>query len=130
VPMMSFKGQGQDLALPLEAGVQTAIEFSLRQNLTPGPRRLRVEVRVLEGVASWSGNWMSESEKGSARVAVSVFDADDQRMLTSGEAESWAERTSMDTSDFRVKRILGTAVHGAALEFLASDAARAALGTP
>jgi hypothetical protein len=127
VPDWTLPGNGQELSPPLDPGLQTALEFTLRKHLVPAARDLRVEVRVLKGLASWSGSWVSESEKGSAQVSVSVFDVAGNRLLVSGTGESWAEHSSFDTSEERVIRILGTAVQAAALEFLASEPARAAL---
>ena len=130
VPMMSMPGDQEELAPPLDPGLQAELESTLREHLVPGPRSLRVEVKVLEGTASWSGNFASETEKGTARVSVTVFDATANRLLVMGVAESWAERSSLDTSESRVTRILGTAVQGATLEFLASETARVALAAP
>jgi hypothetical protein len=127
VPEWTLPGNGEELSPPLEPGLKIALEFTLQKHLVPAARNLRVEVHVLEGLASWSGNWFNESEKGSARVSVSVFDTAGERLLVSGTGESWAERSSFDTSEERVIRILGTAVQAAALEFLASEPARAAL---
>lgn len=100
----------------------------------PEPRpwlaRLRVEVKVREGLASWSGAFASATEKGTARVSVTVFAAAANRLLVMGVGVSWAERSSLDTSAARVTRILGAAVQGAPLDFLASETARAALAGP
>jgi len=130
VSTFTLPGFGQELAPPLDRGLRAALEIALRKSLVPAGRSLRVEVHVQEGLASWSGNWFSESEKGSARVSVAVFDGDGGDLLVTGTGESWAERSSLDTSAEQVIEILGLAVQGAALEFLASEPARAALGGP
>jgi hypothetical protein len=130
VPGITLPGNGQELSPPLDPDLQTVLEFTLRMHLLPATRNLRVEVHVLEGVAGWSGNLFTESEKGSARVSVSVFDTAGDRLLVTGTGESWAERSSPDTDEAHVIKILGTAVQAAALEFLASEPARAALAGP
>jgi hypothetical protein len=130
VPVLSFLGSGESTMLPFELGLQSSLEFTLRQNLVPAARRLRVEVHVLEGVGGWSSDLFSESEKGSARVSVSVFDSAADHLLFTGTGESWAKRSSGDASRDGVIRTLGMAIQGAALECLASEPARAALGAP
>lgn len=127
VPMVTLPGGGQELSPALEPELQASLERTLRMHVLPAARSLRIEVHVLEGRASWHGNLMSESEKGSARVSVSVFDTEGDRLLVTGTGESWAERTSFDTNEKRVLQILGLAVQAAVFEFLASPDARAAL---
>jgi len=130
VSSFTLPGVGQELAPPLDRGLRAALEIQLRKSLVPAARGLRIEVHVLEGLASWKGGWWNESEKGSARVSVEVFDADGGRLLVTGSGESWAERSTFDTNEERVIETLGLAVQGAVLEFLASEQARAALAGP
>ena len=130
VPILTLLGSGESAMLPFEQGLRDTLEFTLRQHLVPAARSLRVEVHVLEGVGAWSADLFSESEKGSARVSVAVFDAAADRLLVTGTGESWAERTSQDASRDGVIHMLGRAIQAAALEFLASETARAALAGP
>jgi hypothetical protein len=130
VPVLTLGGSGESRMLPFEQGLQSALELTLRQHLVPAARSLRVEVHVLEGVGSWSADLFSESEKGSARVSVAVFDSAAERLLVTGTGESWSQRTSQDASRDGVIHMLGMAIQAAAFEFLASEPARAALGGP
>lgn len=126
VAFVTVPGLEREYVPPLEPGLQALLEQALHEHMLDGERALRLEVTVLEGVAGWAATFWNESEHASARVSVQAWDETENRLLASGEGESWAEHKSMDTSTSAVKRILSTAIKGALYSCLQSEAFRSA----
>lgn len=118
VSAFTMPNQDQELALPLDPALEATLRETLAQELVPAARSLHLEVTVREARAGWSAGWLSETEEAHAKLDVTAHD-EHGNLLASGATDSWARRSSWDTSQTAVRRAFDNVLRDALFRFLA-----------
>lgn len=119
ITAFTLPSQEQELALPLDPAFEATLQETLARELVPAARTLQLEVTVRAATAGWDAGWFTETEHARAELSVVARD-EHQTVLASGATDSWARRTSMDTSATAVRRLFDSVLRDALLRFLAS----------
>jgi len=111
--------QEQELALPPDPALEATLREALARELVPAPRSLHLEVTLRSAFARWDAGWLTETEHARTELGITVRDEND-RVLASGTTDSWASRSSLDTSETAMRRIFDRVLRDALFRFLAS----------